>query len=112
MIIPMLWTYSESISKTLEFGASLQPSPIEKVKEKKIDYKIIKGQNNSWGYDILIDNKPYIHQTTIPSQAGLNGFKTKKDAEKVAKRVIEKIKNGENPPTITKIELINLKIIK
>lgn len=39
-------------------------------------------------------------------------FKTKADAEKVAKLVIDKIKKGEMPPTVTIEELQKLKVIK
>jgi hypothetical protein len=82
-----------------------------KVNNQKIDYKIVESINNTWGYDIFINNKLKIHQTTIPSLSGNDGFKTKKSAIKTAELVISKIKNGEMPPTITTDELKKIKAI-
>ena len=43
---------------------------------------------------------------------GNEGFKTKADAEKVAQLVIDKIRKGEMPPTVTIKEMKKLKVIK
>jgi len=53
-----------------------------------------------------------IHQTSAPALSGNEGFKTKKDAAKVALLVIEKVKKGEMPPTISIDEMKKLKVIK
>ena len=53
-----------------------------------------------------------IHQTSIPALPGDEGFKTKADAEKVALLVIDKIKRGEMPPTVSVEEMKKLKVIK
>jgi hypothetical protein len=74
-------------------------------------YKITPAINNTWCYDIFIDRKMFIHQTSIPGLPGNEGFKTKSDAEKVARLVIEKLKNGEMPPSVTADEMKNLKIL-
>lgn len=74
-------------------------------------YKIISVQNNTYGYDVFIDNKLKIHQENIPGLAGKEGFKTKELAEKVAKLVIEKINNGIMPPSISIEEMKQLKVI-
>jgi|APDOM4702015159_1054818.scaffolds.fasta_scaffold08512_1 hypothetical protein len=74
-------------------------------------FKIIPSINGTWGYDILKGNKLFIHQTSIPAVSGNEGFKTKADAEKVARLVISKLKKGEMPPSLTKEELKNLKVI-
>jgi hypothetical protein len=80
-------------------------------KNSKITYKLIPGINNTWGYDILVDNRMKIHQPSIPGQPGNEGFKTKEGAEKVAKLVIKKMKNGEMPPSVDAEELKKLKAI-
>jgi len=72
----------------------------EQMAKAKIEYFVINVPNDQFGYYIMIDGQMYIEQKNIPAVQGLNGFKTKEDAEKVAKRVIEKIKEGEMPPTI------------
>ncbi|TRZ72145.1 MAG: DUF4907 domain-containing protein [Bacteroidetes bacterium] len=80
-------------------------------KNSKITYKLIPGINNTWGYDILVDNKLTVHQTSIPSLPGNEGFKTKEGAEKVAKLIIKKMKKGEMPPSIDAKEMKKLKAI-
>jgi len=73
--------------------------------------EIIPGINNTWGYDILVDGRMKIHQPSIPGQPGNEGFNTKEKAEKVARLVIKKMKDGEMLPTITAEELKKLKAI-
>jgi hypothetical protein len=53
-----------------------------------------------------------IHQLSIPAMPGNDGFKTKADATKVAQLVIDKIKKGEMPPTVSIEELKKLNVIK
>lgn len=77
-------------------------------KNSSITYKLIPGINKTWGYEILVDNKMKIHQPNIPGLPGNEGFKTKTGAEKVAKLVIDKMKAGEMPPTITTEEMKKL----
>jgi hypothetical protein len=77
----------------------------------KLNYKIIPGEHNGFGYDIYSNGRLTIHQATIPAVAGNNGFKTKDKAERVAKLVIEKIKKGEMPPTLSIEEMKKLKAI-
>ncbi len=74
-------------------------------------YTIIPAENKTWCYDIYIDKKLIIHQPSIPGLPGNDGFKTKADAEKIAKLVIDKIKKGEMPPSITIEEMKKLKVL-
>ena len=74
-------------------------------------YTIISAPNNTWCYDIYKDKKLFIHQPSIPAVPGNEGFKTKAEAEKVAKLVIEKIKKGEMPPSVTIEEMKKLKVL-
>ena len=66
--------------------------------------------DKGWGYDIYLNEKKYIHQTTIPSVPGTAGFSSKKDAEKVGNLVLDKINRNEMPPSVTPEELKKLKI--
>lgn len=75
-------------------------------------YKTIMAHGKTWGYDIYKGSKCIIHQLTIPGIPGNEGFKSQSDAEKVAKLVITKLKNGEMPPSVSKEELVNLKVLK
>lgn len=85
------------------------PSSLEAFKNATITSKIIPTYNNTWGYDILVESKLMIHQPAIPGMPGNEGFKTKEAAQKVADLVVNKIKNGEMPPSITIQELKKLK---
>lgn len=68
-------------------------------------------ENDSFGYDILIDSFIYVHQPNIPAVGGSRGFKTKEDAEKAANLVVQKIRNNIIPPTIEVEELKELGVI-
>lgn len=77
----------------------------------KLKYVIISGLNNTYGYDVFKDEVKLIHQPIIPGYDGINGFTSPQQAEKVASLVIKKIKKGEMPPTITKLELKELNVL-
>ncbi len=74
-------------------------------------YKIIDAANGTYGYDVYAGGKLRIHQPTIPAMPGNEGFTTKAAAEKVAQLVIQKIKRGEMPPTISVDEMKKLKAV-
>ena len=78
----------------------------------KLTYKIIDTPKHTYCYDVFADGKLMIHQSSVPAVPGNQGFKTKADASKVALLVIEKIKKGEMPPTISIDEMKKLKVIK
>ncbi len=83
------------------------PAPPEK---QQLTYKIIPSEQNSFGYDILDNNRPFVHQPSVPGLPGNKGFTKKEDAEKVAKLVIYKISKNIMPPTVTKQEMDSLKL--
>lgn len=51
----------------------------------------------TWGYEILENRKIYIHQQFIPALEGDQPFRSKKDALKVGRAVLQKIKNRQSP---------------
>ncbi len=75
---------------------------------QNITYQIIAGSDNTFGYDISVDGKKYIHQPFIPGLSGIKGFKSAEQAEKVALFLIEKMKKGETRPNISPAELHQL----
>jgi hypothetical protein len=91
-------------------GASKSQSA-ETHKNASYTFTIIPSVNKTWGYDIFIEKRLYIHQPNAPGLPGNEGFKTKTDAEKVAKLVISKIKKGEMPPSVTIEEMKKLKVL-
>src|SRR5206468_11232520 len=78
----------------------------------KLTYKIIDASKHTYGYDVFANGRLMIHQTSVPALPGNEGFKTREAATKVALLVIEKIKKGEMPPTISIDEMKKLKVIK
>lgn len=62
--------------------------------------------NGGWGYNILADNKPYIHQNLVPAVQGTHVFLTEEDAKKAGNLVVQKIiKTGRF--AIDSMEIIN-----
>jgi hypothetical protein len=81
-------------------------------RDVNLTYKIIPSENNTYGYEILMDGRLYIHQPTIPGLPGNTGFNDKETAMKVADLVISKIKKNEMPPSVTAEELKKLNALK
>jgi hypothetical protein len=82
--------------------------------EKKVTLSVRAFKSDSsdaWGYEILIDKKVYIHQEYIPALEGRQPFKSKRDALKVGRAVMLKIKN-EKSPTLSKEEVLTLLDLK
>jgi hypothetical protein len=80
---------------------------------KKINckYTLIPSVNKTWGYDIYLQKRLFIHQPNIPGLPGNDGFKTKTDTKKVARLVIDKIKKSEMPPSVTVEEMKKIKVL-
>jgi hypothetical protein len=68
-------------------------------------FNIVSSVNKTYGYDVLINNKILIHQTNIPGAPGNEGFKKRTQAVKAAQLVVEKLKQGMMPPTLTPDEV-------
>ena len=65
--------------------------------------------NQGWGYEVLIDNKVYIHQDCIPAIPSFKAFHSERDALLVGNMVVDKIKHGHKP-TITVQDLHTTRI--
>lgn len=50
-----------------------------------------------FGYEIIINNKVFIHQEYIPSISGNKNFKTEKEALEIGNLVAAKLKQGKMP---------------
>jgi hypothetical protein len=91
----------------------------QQTKEKKNLYanaqiatKIIPAPNKTFGYDVLLNGKPLVHQPNIPGMPGNDGFTTKERAQKVADFVVKKIRKNEIPPTVTIEDLNKMEVLK
>jgi len=76
----------------------------ENANTNNIEIRLYKG-DYGWGYDILINKKPYIHQPNIPCIEGTKGFVSKEKARKAAELVVIKIKSNVIPPSLNVKEL-------
>ena len=74
-------------------------------KGQKLSYKTVPAEGNTWGYEVLIDGKPYIRQLSIPGVPGNKGFTSKNQADATARLVADKIRNNVMPPAVTADEL-------
>jgi hypothetical protein len=64
-----------------------------------------------WGYDILRDGRPYIHQDIIPAITTHGwGFRTKEEALAVGQKVYERVISGKMP-MVTQDEIRALGIV-
>jgi hypothetical protein len=110
---PVLQTGKLATTTTAQADSSVAPLPnASAYANTKLNYEIIDAPNHTYGYDVFADGKLMIHQTSLPALPGNEGFQTKEDATKVALLVIEKIKKGQMPPTISIDEMKTLSVIK
>lgn len=75
-----------------------------------LHYQIILSEGNTYGYDIVSQNRKIIHQPSKPGLPGNRGFERKTDAQKVAGLVMHKISLNQMPPTVSKHELDSLRV--
>jgi hypothetical protein len=78
----------------------------------EISIKIIPSTNNTFGYEILLHGRPFVHQPSIPGLPGNQGFTTTEKARTVAEFVVKKIRNNEMPPTVTIDDLNDMGVLK
>ena len=108
---------SAAILLTIKFSSESTEVEATKSKPKNlseaadIQLKIISSENETFGYNILVNDKTIIHQPNIPAVSGNQGFQTREDAKKVGKLVIQKLRNKKFPPTITVDELDSLGVL-
>ncbi len=95
-----------------------QTVPYNQILEKKITVEVFKvdsietNGSRGWGYDIMIDGQPYIHQPNIPAIMGNNGFSSEEHARTAGEFVVSKIKKNILPPMVTPEELDSLGLLE
>ena len=95
-----------------------QPAPgYNQFENSKITVQVFKvdsietNGSRGWGYDIMIDDKLYIHQPNIPAIMGNNGFSSEENAKKAGEFIVNKIRNNVMPPSVSAEELDSLGVI-
>lgn len=94
----------------LSVGAQTNPFP-SNMKSGNVTYSLVPSINQTWGFQILVNQKPIIKQLSIPALQGNQGFKDTIAAGKVARLMIQKIRQGEMPPTVTIPEMKKIKAL-
>ena len=108
----VLATVAGSIPDSIYQDIQWQKKQIaEKMQKSVISYFVVNAPGGKFGYFILIDGNLYLEQLSVPALGGNDGFTKREDAENTARLVIEKIKQGEMPPTISVENLKTLNVI-
>ena len=84
---------------------------LSKVKDPEFTLITVEYPTIGWGYQILQDGKLAIDQKHIPVIQGYRSFSSKEKAEKTGNFIVQKMKNGIFPPTLTKQELDSLEVL-
>jgi hypothetical protein len=107
--------YGENRNKILNSDKNIQlvdeVDSVSLYTEIGLTFEIIESNNKTWGYKILLNSDTLINQPNKPGLPGNEGFKTKENADKVARLVISKIREGQMPPTVTIEELRELGVL-
>ena len=80
------------------------PAPTE-YKDAKLTSRIVDAPNGTFGYEVYTDGKLLVQQQNVPGRSGWNGCPRREQAEKLAALVIDKIRHGIMPPTVSEEEL-------
>jgi hypothetical protein len=75
-----------------------------------INFRSFQNADSSWGFTIFINTKPYLHHKKIPLNKANSGFRSKKDADKVARLFTKMIQNGDLNPVLNKNAFDSLEI--
>ena len=84
---------------------------LSKVKDPEFTLITVEYPTIGWGYQILQDGKLAIDQKHIPVIQGYRSFSSKEKAEKTGNFIVQKMKNGIFPPTLTEQELDSLEVL-
>ena len=101
-------------SRNLEVKSTAFPVDADHPQEYSDNIKVRSYQNadSSWGFAVFLNGQLYIHQQVMPGTESITGFRTEKDALKVAELVAGKIRRHITPAGVSKEELDSLGISK
>lgn len=75
-----------------------------------INFRSFQNADSTWGFTVFVNTKPYLHHKRIPLNKANSGFKSKNDAEKVARLFTRMIRKGDMNPALNKYSLDSLDI--
>jgi hypothetical protein len=85
--------------------------PLKNNADTEFSVVTIENQDATWGYQLLKDGKLMIDQKNIPAIQGNRGFSTKEKAELMGSFILQKVKNGGFPPTVSIEEMDSLGVL-
>ncbi|MFM2395410.1 MAG: hypothetical protein RLZZ546_3393 [Bacteroidota bacterium] len=97
-------TKYENVSLRIQ-SLKIKQANVEAAAKATIVHFVMKNEDGSYGYSIFVDGSLTYHQPNIPAISGNKGFVKVDHAEAVAKLAIQKIKEGESPPTLSMEEI-------
>lgn len=86
----------------------IKQANIEAAAKANIIHFVMKNDDGSYGYSIFVDGILTYHQPNVPAISGNKGFVKIDHAEAAANLAIQKIKEGESPPTLSVKEINNI----
>jgi predicted glutamine amidotransferase len=105
LALPLLFAW---IVDGTELG-KISPEDINPYKNAAVSVETFCNADSTWGFDIFLDGKLFIHQEIIASGSS-EGFQTEQEAVKSAGAVILKIRSNSIPHTLSPHELDSLGI--
>ena len=84
------------------------PVHSDSISEKSVtefELHVIQNEDQTWGYDILMGGRQYIHQDRMPAVGGNKGFIQERQAREAGELVLEKLNQGIMPPSISTEEV-------
>lgn len=75
-----------------------------------VNFRSFQNADSSWGFTIFVNAKPYLHHKKIPLNKANSGFRSKKDADNVARLFTKMIQNGDLNLALNKNALDSLEI--
>ena len=89
---------------TATASATSFPAPAAH-QDAQLTARITDSPNGTFGYEVYSDGKLLVQQQNVPGRSGWNGCPQRAQAEKLSALVIDKIRHGLMPPTVTEDEL-------
>lgn len=105
-------TIEQTINEDAADDESATTSDAQSTESSTWSYKVYLVSEGNWGYQLFDGATMVINQPSIPAVQGIAGFDTKEKADKTARFVLEKMKRGEIPPTISREELERLNVLR
>jgi hypothetical protein len=107
LLLPILFAW---FIDTTGIGANASIENINPYSKAAVSMETFCNADSTWGFDIYLDGKLFIHQEIITSGTS-KGFSDEQEAVKSAGLIINKIRKNILPHTLTQQELDSLKIL-